>query len=135
MNNDLISRSGLGIGYANPSVFDKPEYAVGWNAAVKLINEAPAVNAVSFPCKVGDKVFYLFQYSSKRILPFVRTARVREIYCLNRKMQFMVETELLDAAEKGILKSFSVEDFGKTVFLSKKEAEAALEGGTENVTD
>lgn len=46
MDNDLISHSGLGIGYANPDVFNVPEYAKGWNDAVKIIKEAPTVDAV-----------------------------------------------------------------------------------------
>ena len=46
MNSDLISRSGLGIDYANPDVFNLTEYAKGWNNAVKIIKEAPAVDAV-----------------------------------------------------------------------------------------
>lgn len=34
---DLIDRAALGIGKANPLVFDKVEYANGWNCAVEII--------------------------------------------------------------------------------------------------
>lgn len=43
---DLIDRAALGIGKANPNVFEKPEYADGWNSAVKIVQEAPIVDAV-----------------------------------------------------------------------------------------
>lgn len=43
---DLIDRAALGIGRANPLIFDKPEYAGGWNAAIEIIEKAPAVDAV-----------------------------------------------------------------------------------------
>ena len=44
-------------------------------------------------------------------------------------MKFVVDAELIDAKEKGIMKSFDFDDFGKTVFLNEKEAEQALKGG------
>lgn len=43
---DLIDRAALGIGRANPLVFDKVEYAHGWNCAVEIIENAKAVDAV-----------------------------------------------------------------------------------------
>lgn len=43
---DLIDRAALGIGKANPLVFDKVEYAHGWNRAVEIIQNASAVDAV-----------------------------------------------------------------------------------------
>lgn len=43
---DLIDRAALGIGMANSLVFDKVEYAHGWNCAVEIIQNAPAVDAV-----------------------------------------------------------------------------------------
>lgn len=43
---DLIDRDALGIGKANPNVFEKPEYADGWNSAVKIVQDAPIVDAV-----------------------------------------------------------------------------------------
>ena len=79
------------------------------------------------PCKVGQTIYYHFQFSNKRILPFTRKAKVKKICCLNTKMKFHVEVELIDAKEKGIIKYFDFDDFGKTVFLTKEEAEKALE--------
>lgn len=42
---DLISRSGLGVGFCNPDVFENKAYAEGWNSLIKIIKEAPAVDA------------------------------------------------------------------------------------------
>lgn len=78
------------------------------------------------PCKVGQTIYYLFQYSNKRILPFVRMAKVKKIYCGNSKMKFLVDCELKDTQEKGIIKTWYFDDFGKTVFLTKEEAESHL---------
>ena len=97
-------------------------------AIVYRINLHPAVDAVVLPCKVGDTVYYLFQYSDKRLLPFVRTAKVRKIYCANRKMQFLFDCVLKEVKEEGVIKTFYEKDFGKTVFLTREEAEAAING-------
>lgn len=78
------------------------------------------------PCKVGQTIYYHFQFRNKSILPFTRKAKVKKIYCSNSKMKFVVDVELIDAKEKGIMKSFCFDDFGKTVFLTEKEAEQAL---------
>ena len=43
---DLIDRKELGIGYCNPLVFDKTEYAHGWNCAIEILMKAPTVEAV-----------------------------------------------------------------------------------------
>ena len=82
--------------------------------------------SVEMPCKVGQTIYYHFQFSNKSILPFTRKAKVKKIYCSNSKMNFIVDVELIDAKEKGIMKSFDFDDFGKTVFLSFEEAENAL---------
>ena len=84
---------------------------------------------VEMPCKVGQTIYYHFQFRNKSILPFTRKAKVKKIYCSSNNMKFVVDAELIDAKEKGIIKSFVFEDFGKTVFLTEKEAEKALKGG------
>lgn len=84
---------------------------------------------VEMPCKVGQTIYYHFQFSNKKILPFTRRAKVKKIYCSNSKMKFIVDVELIDAKEKGIMNSFDFDDFGKTIFLTREEAERALKGG------
>ena len=46
---DYIDRAALGIGLCNRDIFENKGYADGWNAAVKILKEAPAadVQAVS----------------------------------------------------------------------------------------
>ena len=42
----LIDANALGVGKAKREVFDKPEYADGWNSAIEIIENAPSVDAV-----------------------------------------------------------------------------------------
>lgn len=42
----LIDVNALGIGPANPDAFQEKSYANGWNAVVKMIDNAPTVDAV-----------------------------------------------------------------------------------------
>lgn len=41
---DYIDRAALGIGLCNRDVFGNKSYADGWNAAVKILMKAPAVD-------------------------------------------------------------------------------------------
>lgn len=41
----LIDADALGIGLASSDVFSVPEYADGWNNAIKIIMAAPTVDA------------------------------------------------------------------------------------------
>lgn len=43
---EYIDRSALGIGKAKREAFTIPEYAYGWNSAIKIIDDAPTVDAV-----------------------------------------------------------------------------------------
>lgn len=59
---DLIDRAALGIGKANPKVFENAEYAKGWNSAIEILQAAPTVDAVEVvrckDCKYyGDEYF------------------------------------------------------------------------------
>lgn len=96
--------------------------------AEKLADHLLANGVIVPPCKVGQTAYYLFQYSDKRVLPFVRKAKIKRIYCGNSKMQFLVDCELKDTKEKGIIRTWYFTDFGKTAFLTKEKAEQALEG-------
>lgn len=55
----LIDADALGIGKANREVFEKPEYADGWNSAIDIIENAPTVDAVEVvrckDCKFWDE--------------------------------------------------------------------------------
>ena len=43
----LIDADALGIGLANTAVFVQKDYARGWNAVIKLIDEAPTIDPES----------------------------------------------------------------------------------------
>lgn len=36
----------IGIGFANPDVFENKSYADGWNSVIKIINEQPTADVV-----------------------------------------------------------------------------------------
>ena len=42
----LIDAEALGIGVANETIFKEREYTHGWNAAIKIIDNAPTIDAV-----------------------------------------------------------------------------------------
>ena len=41
---EYIDRKALGIGKCNPEIFDDKGYANGWNAAIEIIQSAPAAD-------------------------------------------------------------------------------------------
>lgn len=41
---EYIDRASLGIKCADPSAFINPAYALGWNSAIKVIENAPAAD-------------------------------------------------------------------------------------------
>ncbi len=71
------------------------------------------------PCKVGDKLFVISQMRDKRILPFVNEYEATSIKLGKRKCVVYHEKD-------GFIKIFKQDDFGKTVFLTKEEAEEKL---------
>ena len=77
---------------------------------------------VEMPCKVGQTIYYHFQFTNKSILPFTRKAKVKKIYCSNNKMKFVVDAELIDAKEKGIKLTVFLPQY-KHSFPKKKPSE------------
>lgn len=73
------------------------------------------------PCKVGDTLYVISQMKDKRILPFVNEYEATYIQVGKRKCKVYHEKD-------GFIKIFLQDDFGKTVFLTREEAEAALKG-------
>lgn len=53
---DYIDRAALGIGLCTRDVFENKGYADGWNAAVKILKEAPAVDVQEI--KRGEWIKY-----------------------------------------------------------------------------
>lgn len=71
------------------------------------------------PCKVGQTVYVISQMRDKRILPFINTYEVTSIEIGKKKC---VVYHKMD----GYIKIIKQDDFGKTVFLTREEAEKAL---------
>lgn len=76
---------------------------------------------VQLPCKVGDILYVISQMKDRRILPFINEFEVTSISI--KKKSIVIYHEM-----NGYIKTFKQTDFGKTVFLTKKEAEAKIKG-------
>ena len=77
---------------------------------------------IELPCKVGDKVWlikFAFSYAKRPISAMVCGIKT---YSNTGTFTFMALTD-----ENNISRSFINQDIGKTVFLTKEEAEKALE--------
>jgi hypothetical protein len=74
---------------------------------------------VQLPCKVGDILYVISQMKDKRILPFINEYEVTSI-CIKRK-SIVIYHEM-----DGYIKSFKQTDSGRTIFLTKEEAERAV---------
>lgn len=74
---------------------------------------------VELPCKVGDDLFVISQMRDKRILPFISEFECTSITIRKRSVTVYHEMD-------GFIKIFKKDDFGKTVFLTKEQAEEKL---------
>ena len=91
-----------------------------WNTKERLINcveYAPTVDAVALPCKIGDTLYDIFEAVNNggdEIKEF-KVSKIQIDIVRNGRAFLVVENTL-----------FPFDDFGKTTFLSREEAEAAL---------
>ncbi len=108
---DLIDRGALGIGRANPLVFDKIEYAHGWNCAIEIIQNAPTVDAVELPCKMGDLVWGIKNFN-----------RGKKVLRNSVNQMYFGDDMRLCICVKGVCRG----EWGKNIFATKEEAEKAL---------
>lgn len=76
---------------------------------------------VQLPCKVGDILYVISQMKDKRMLPFINEYQVTSITI--RKKSIIVYHEM-----DGYIKTFKQTDFGKTVFLTRENAERVATG-------
>ena len=79
------------------------------------------------PCKVGDKLYYI---------PFGKTIEECMVHAVEcEENTIIVKCHLWRKEREAMLHKhlvyFNTDDFGKTVFLTREEAEKALEGGKE----
>lgn len=96
-----------------------------YNEVLQVVAEAPTVDAVELPCKIGDKVYRIDDgnYSSDW-KPFVQELTVTEISW--KKEKYGSKDLGFAIIANGIRYKFT--SIGKSVFLTRKEAEAKLGG-------
>ena len=88
-----------------------------WHSAtVRLvIDNAPTVDAVVLPCKIGEKVFCILRVKNEIVEDVVEDYDIWSI-----KAGIKLRLSLLNH------NNYVIAEFGKTVFLTREEAEAAL---------
>ncbi len=117
MNDELIRKSELleKLNDLYELNWTNDDYVTGFNSglgvAIEAVEELQPVNAVELPCKIEDKVFEPIQKGgtiySRTVKGFTVSDRIELINC---------ET-----------KNFYWFEIGKKVFLTREEAEKALE--------
>lgn len=100
MSNDLISRSAL-----------LKEMRVSGKAAYMVVQDAPAVDAVVLPCKVGDPVWGIRNYKG---INHPQQGKVDQMYYTN-DMRLHIK-----------IKHICIGEWGKKIFPTREQAEAAL---------
>ena len=66
-----IDADKLGIGRADPKIFNNPEYANGWNSAIEIIEKAPAADVeevkhgcwIDVPINVYNDMYEMNRYN------------------------------------------------------------------------
>ena len=80
--------------------------------ALEAVENAPTVNAIEFPCKVGDMVYIITTISCA-----IKHTKVIGIWSYKGNTTIITE-----------LGGIQPDAWGETVFLTREEAEKALEG-------
>ena len=108
MSDELIRKSDV-IEIMENLIYDMSEVSTIPQLAKQSIENLPPVNAVELPCKVGDKIFEVYRCKiyEQTVKGFTTSDRVELINC---------ET-----------KNFYRFELGKKAFLTREEAEKALE--------
>lgn len=112
---------------------------------VDILADVPSVNAVVLPCKVGDTVWFIgtecdkwdcWDYGDhchigckKWKTPKIRETTIRQFRLFGDHFDSMTDTTALADSSSN---HFHLRDIGKTVFLTREEAEKALEGREDN---
>lgn len=91
-------------------------YDAGYRKLPCLCNQEKDGEWIKLPCKVGDTLYVISQMKDKRFLPFINKYEVTSIEI--KKKSIVIYHE-----KNEYTKTFKQTDFGKTVFLSKEEAE------------
>lgn len=97
------------------------------NRAIELWELEQKGRLLVLPCKVGDWVYALWSVpTAARYV--IYCAEVKEICYSVRNCRLTTTYRLEPIEYRGRRKEYFAEDFGKTVFLNREEAEEALKG-------
>ena len=77
------------------------------------------------PCKVGDLVYALWSVPTETKY-VIYCAEVKKISQYKRNCRLATVFDLEPIEYRGRRREYQIDDFGKTVFLTKEEAEKAL---------
>lgn len=111
----LVDAEKLSEQVLSASYWDNQDEDVIW----QLVQDAPTVDAVVLPCKLGDTLYDIYEAVNNggdEIKEYKVSSIQINITKNGRAFLVVANTQ------------FPLDDFGKTVFLTRKEAEAALAG-------
>ena len=86
-----------------------------------MLDDYPTVDAVVLPCKIGDVVYFpIKDYHDSAIIEKIS---ITEQGICFEWVQYEFGVDLTECWDDG---EFGIDEIGKTVFLTREEAEAAL---------
>ena len=104
----------------------------GANTSEEIADRLLAEGVIVPPCKVGDMVYMPWEYNGQQGIACLKITSLANIldWGWDYGTNFITDDE--GYAEKYNCGRFRFEDFGKTVFLTREEAEKALTERSEN---
>lgn len=123
MADELISRQALMKKIEEEYDLNYGEILMNPREFADMVAYSPAIDAVVLPCNVGDEIYRIVKPSGA-CKPFIPTLPDK--------------VEPFGICYRNVMGGYSLiplDEFGKTVFLTREEAEAALERREENAAD
>lgn len=116
-NDDLIRRSELWKAFDTANLFDdgNPRHI-----AQQIVEDAPAVEAAVFPCKIGDTVWFVGTSTANRLNLGVIETTVEKLILKKGGIYMKLACNAMYET--------SCKSIGKTVFFTQEEAETVLAG-------
>ena len=99
----------------------------GVNSIEELADKLIAEGVIALPCKIGDLLYMPWEWNGQKGIACLTVTVLRNIVGFGWSFGTDFDTDdeaYYDAYNCG---SFKLKDFGKTVFLTREEAEKALE--------
>lgn len=123
---DLINRTNRKLNKAFGATIDEFIFPMDDKDGKICDNQAPRDRYIELPCKVGDTVYVPWRWGGQRA---VATLKVEEIKFYDSQMHYMFLIDM-GSDNECFNQSFGgwklEKSIGKTVFLTKEEAEKAL---------